>query len=325
MLTELGHTVSGLALDPPKRSLFNLVGNQTRLANDVRCDIRDADCVRAVVQSIRPDIIIHFAAQALVRNSYEYPGETATTNFVGTLNVLEAATTHDALRALLIITTDKVYHPERDKHLFKENAALGGHDIYSASKAAADLLTSAWARSFPGTSTALARGGNVIGGGDFTSDRLFPHIIESLHNDTPIELRYPEAVRPWQHVLDCLDGYLTILEHIQENSSQGTADPWNVGPASDDLASVSYVADLASEIWGRESNWTQLAGPKQSENPWLALDTSKMRDELNWTGLLDLRSSIEWTIDWHRGVYSQQAPLDVSIKQIYDYWDARNA
>lgn len=325
MLTELGHTVSGVALDPPKLSLFNLVENQTRLANDVRCDVRDADAVKAVVARTRPDIMIHLAAQALVRYSYEHPGETATTNFVGTLNVLEAATNHDALEALLIVTTDKVYHPQRVNHLFVENAALGGHDIYSASKAAADLLTSAWTHSFPGTSTAIARGGNVIGGGDFTSDRLFPHIIESLHQDIPIELRYPEAVRPWQHVLDCLDGYLAIIEHIQENPSQGMAERWNVGPASDDLASVSHVADLASEIWGRQSNWTQIAGPKQSENPWLALDTSKLRDELDWTGLLDLHSSIEWTVCWYRAVYSQQSPLNVSIKQIHDYWDARSA
>lgn len=324
LLTELGHRVSGVALDPESVSLFSLARVSARMSHDMRADIRSPLTVTEALAVTKPDFLIHMAAQPLVRESFEDPRLTMETNVMGTLNVLEASGTSDTLQGVLVVTTDKVYRNRGRVAGYVEDEPLGGDDPYSASKAMADLLTHSWVSSFPGPPTAVVRAGNVIGGGDYSKDRLIPDTISALSEGRKVHLRYPRAIRPWQHVLDCLHGYLMVTQHL---ASVGVRDAgaWNVGPAEGGLVTVAQVAELLGSRWGVQDSWVPAGGVHPEEAAVLALDSGRARDELGWHNVLSVTTSVEWAADWHLRVARGEQPLAVTVSQIEAFIPHMNA
>ena len=319
LLTELGHTVSGVALDPTPTSLFAQAHLTQYLSHDIRADIRDAATMTYALKSVRPDVLIHMAAQPLVRESYARPRVTVETNVIGTLNVLEAAGASDSLQAILIVTTDKVYRDAGLSSGYMEKDPLGGEDLYSASKAMADLLTQSWISSFVSPPSAVVRAGNVIGGGDYSKDRLLPDLVNALSRRETVQLRYPSAVRPWQHVLDCLNGYLMVVEHLLNAGESDSCGLWNIGPGEGSLVTVAEVASLVGRQWGSELLWESSDRDDPKETSVLTLDASKANIELGWENQLNFASAIEWTTNWYFKVAQGQDPLEVSLQQIRDF------
>lgn len=313
LLLGRGHQVSGLALDPPDGSLFERANLADHLLNDYRVDIRDAAATASAIQAAAPDVVVHMAAQSLVRESYREPRFTYETNAMGTMNVLEAVRATPSVRAHVVITTDKVYRNVDQEAGYVETDPLGGDDPYSASKAMADLLTQSWIRSFPGCPTAIARGGNVIGGGDVSHERLMPDLVRAYASGQAPLLRFPKAVRPWQHVLDCLNGYLTIADALLGGTGLGQ---WNIGPGRDSFVEVGQVAGLAAELWGGGAHWDRQPGEHPHEANLLALDATKAQAELGWRNRLGFREAVSWTIEWERRVHDGADPLAVTTEQI---------
>jgi CDP-glucose 4,6-dehydratase len=313
LLASRGHQVSGLALDPVEGSLFKRAGIQGQLVHDFRVDIRDADGTAAAVSAAAPDVVVHLAAQSLVRESYRRPRDTYETNAIGTLSVLEAVAATPSVRAHVVVTTDKVYRNNDQEIGYVETDALGGHDPYSASKAMADLLAQSWIHSFPGTPTAIARGGNVIGGGDVSRERLLPDLVAAYACGRAPLLRFPRAVRPWQHVLDCLNGYLTLVDALLAGCGEGQ---WNFGPGRDSFIEVGQVATLAAELWGDGAHWELDDRRHPHEAKLLALDTSKAQRELGWRNRLGFHDALRWTVDWERRVRAGADPLALTREQI---------
>lgn len=316
LLRQLGHEVSGVALDPNEKSLFSMARIQEIHKHDFRRDIRNYALVADSLIESSPDIVMHLAAQPLVRRSYEQPRETVETNVMGTYNVLSAVSQTPSVRALLVATTDKVYRPLPSGSSCREQDALGGEDIYSASKAMADILTFAWGRSFGGPPIAVARAGNVIGGGDYGQDRLLPELMSAFCEERSPELRFPEAVRPWQHVLDCLAGYVAIVEDLLATDDARPPVPWNVGPGEGTYTTVGDLATRAGAAWGSVPGWRVGETPSRAENQWLALNTEKIRAALGWHDKLGLQASIDWTVDWFKQVSSGRDPATVSKEQV---------
>jgi len=297
ILVAQGHAVSGQSLDPIDGSLFELAGLSELLEHDHRIDIRDAAATQAALALAKPDVVIHLAAQPLVRASYEDPQETYSTNVMGTMNVLDAIAHVESIKASLIITTDKVYRNINQLAGYKEDDPLGGDDPYSASKAMADILTQSWVKSFVSPPTAIARAGNVIGGGDVSRDRLIPDLIHAFTNNTPALIRYPQAVRPWQHVLDCLNGYQLLVEQLL---SGGGAGAWNFGPPEASVIPVAEVANLTAEEWGQGATWSSDGNEHPHEAALLTLNSDKSRMELGWKDKLSVQDAIRWTVDWEK-------------------------
>lgn len=313
LLASRGHTVSGIALDPPAGGLYELGDVASVIATDRRLDIRDAEATKAAIRTISPDVVLHLAAQPLVRDSYRDPRTTFDTNVMGTLNVLEGIWSAPSIQAAVIVTTDKVYRNVNRAEGYLEHEPLGGHDPYSSSKAMADLLTQSWVASFPGVPTAIARAGNVIGGGDVSSDRLLPDLIASFAAGQAATIRFPDAVRPWQHVLDCLNGYLALVDALLDGRGTGE---WNLGPGPESFVPVSTIADLAAEQWGGGAGWNRNGGDHPHEAGLLALDASKAHRELGWHNRLPFPSSLEWTVGWHQRVAAGAPPREVTRDQI---------
>jgi CDP-glucose 4,6-dehydratase len=318
MLHRQGHEVSGIALDPEPAALFTIARVAEFLRQDIRQDIRDFAALREALASVEPEVVIHMAAQPLVRASYALPRETVETNVIGTMNLMEAVRTLDSVQAQVIVTTDKVYRNVGQSVGYSESDALGGYDPYSASKASADLIAQSWVSSFDLPPTAIVRAGNVIGGGDVSADRLLPDLLHAFSASVPAVIRYPDAIRPWQHVLDCLTGYLTVSEALLAGSAQGE---WNFGPGDQGLVSVSEVADLAAQAWEASGSveparWesSNLATPHEAHM--LALDVSKATSQLGWRNRLDVRRAIEWTVDWHGRVRSGGDPQSITLDQV---------
>jgi len=320
LLKAKGHDVSGLALDPEPGSLFDSAGVAADLKHDVRQDIREASQTASAIEKIQPDVVIHLAAQPLVRESYREPRQTFETNAIGTLNVVEAAGNTTSVQALLVITTDKVYRNVNRVEGYREDDPLGGDDPYSASKAMADILTQSWIKSFPGPPTAIARAGNVIGGGDVSKDRLLVDLFTHFLEGRPAAIRYPNAVRPWQHVLDCLNGYLVLVEALLGGKGLGE---WNFGPGADSFVPVRTIADLVSSQWGEEAAWLDASATNDlHEANLLALDSTKAHDELNWHNKLSFDESLTWTVDWQKRVtHEGLSPRTVSLQQVADFLD----
>ena len=316
MLREGGHTVSGIALDPLPRSLFERTALQGEFASDERLDIRDAIVVGEALGRIQPDVVIHLAAQPLVRESYRDPRGTLETNVWGTLNVLEAVRSTPSVQACLVVTTDKVYRNDGRLKGYVESDPLGGHDPYSVSKAMADLAAQSVRASFGGPPIAIARAGNVIGGGDIAEDRLVPDLLTALSAGTPARNRNPRAVRPWQHTLDCLSGYLLLVEAMLAGGVEGE---WNFGPDPASIRTVGEVADAVVARWGPPASWEVDAGQHPHEAAVLTLDASKARKELGWHDRLDLDAALAWTIDWAQAVRSGESAVDVSRQQVRDF------
>jgi CDP-glucose 4,6-dehydratase len=241
------------------------------------------------------------------------PDETISTNVTGTMNVLEASRKSDSLLGQIIVTTDKVYRNVAKREGYVESDPLGGDDPYSASKAMADILAQSWARSFEGPPMAIARAGNVIGGGDVSRDRLLPDLMRSFARGETARIRYPEAVRPWQHVLDCLNGYLHLSDALLDGRGAGA---WNFGPPPANVVSVGEVADIAAQLWGADARWEVEGGDHPHEAAFLTLDSTKARTQLGWRDRLDVEQSISWVVEWHQRVLGGEAPRDVTSEQI---------
>lgn len=313
LLTARGHEVVGYALDPPPNGLYETAAVHEVVVADHRADIRDSARLREVVRDAAPDVVLHLAAQPLVRRSYTDPRETFETNVGGTLNVLDALRTEPTARALVVVTTDKVYRNVEQRAGYRESDPLGGHDPYSASKAMADLLTQSWTASFPGVPTAIARAGNVIGGGDISPDRLLPDLLAAFRSGEPALLRYPDAVRPWQHVLDCLRGYLDLADALLEGGGGGA---WNFGPGDESFVPVGRLADLAADLWGGGAGWEGDTGEHAHEAGLLALDATHAELDLGWHNRLPFPMSLAWTVEWERSVGGGASARAESERQI---------
>lgn len=316
LLKRLGHEVSGIALEPEEKSLFNQANVGNFLLNDIRLDIRSQTDFSDAVRRIEPEVAIHLAAQSLVREAYRNPSFTFETNVLGTLNFLKSTEASKSVKCRLVITTDKVYKNKYPQIPFVEEDELGGLDPYSASKAMADIMTQSWIKNISTMPTMIARAGNVIGGGDYSHERLLPSLLDSYSQDKVPVLRYPNAVRPWQHVLDCLDGYLLLLEnaHIKDRSRI-----WNIGPDLKDIKQVKEVADQVAVNLGVNPAWEKDGEAEYAEQDWLVLNSSKIQSELGWKETLNFEAGISWTCDWHTGMRSGKSALELCEKQIEDY------
>jgi len=315
LLTRLGHTVSGMALDPVPGSLYERAQVGDLLRDDLRVDIRDAATTARALSDIAPDVVVHLAAQALVRESYRDPRATYETNVLGTFNVLDAVRGTPSVKAQVIITTDKVYRNDHQIWGYRETDPLGGVDPYSASKAAADLLAQSWiASSGCAVPTAIARAGNVIGGGDVSADRLMVDLVRSFSSGSPVRLRYPDAVRPWQHVLDCLNGYLKLTDALLSGRCAGEA--FNFGPGTEAFVPVGRVAREVAALWGPGSVVSLDDATHPHEAELLALDARKAELRLGWHNRLPFEETLAWTVGWARQVEDGSDPRAVTLAQI---------
>jgi CDP-glucose 4,6-dehydratase len=269
-------------------------------------DVRDLAAVDAAMTAAQPEIVIHMAAQTLVRPSYDDPVATFASNVMGTVHVLDAVRRTPSVRAVVVVTSDKCYHNEEWVWGYREDARLGGRDPYSASKGAAELVVAAYQSSFfsadrhtGGAVVASARAGNVIGGGDWATDRLVPDVVRALLKGEPTLLRNPQATRPWQHVLEPLDGYLTLAERLWIDG-HGVEGGWNFGPSDDSERSVGWIVGQLYERWGADLAWEQDLVNGPPESTFLKVDASKARAYLGWRPKLDLPTTLQWIVDWTR-------------------------
>ncbi|WP_407118303.1 CDP-glucose 4,6-dehydratase [Bradyrhizobium sp. LMG 9283] len=318
LLRHFGASVYGFALPPTHpASLFVTA----RVADDIRhCvgDIRDLGSLRAALTEAEPDVIIHMAAQALVRPSYAEPVETFATNVMGTVHVLEAARHLPSVQAVLIVTSDKCYENDGGQIAFREGDRLGGNDPYSNSKACAELVTHSYRRSFFGAAGAAriasARAGNVFGGGDWARDRLVPDAMQAFIDRQLLRIRNPNSVRPWQHALDPILGYLTLIERLADDAS--FADGWNFGPNAESEQPVRKVVEHLQAVWGDGAGWTSDDGPHPHEAAFLRLDCERARTRLNWTPLLDLRQGLGITVAWYKAQQRGEDMRRTSLEQL---------
>lgn len=320
-LTRMGAHVTGFSLPAESPSLFE----QARigeLVDHIEGDVRDPAAVDAATMRANPEIVFHLAAQPLVRLSYDKPAETFATNVQGTVHVLDACRRVANLKAVVCITSDKCYENREWIWPYRENDPMGGHDPYSASKGAAELVISAYRRSFfqNGAGIASVRAGNVIGGGDWAADRLIPDIIRALIAGEKPLIRSPHSIRPWQHVFEALGGYLMIAEKLWVGH-EWTATGWNFGPADDDTRSVSWIADRICATWGADG-WIDGAegtGAQPHEAKILKLDCAKARSELGWRPTYTLSTAIRCIVEWHKNVAHGAEPRAISLQQLEDY------
>jgi CDP-glucose 4,6-dehydratase len=324
-LADLGARVHGYALAPPTEpNLFEVGTVAQALASDTRADLADLDALTATLERVRPEVVVHLAAQPLVSEGYRDPLGTIATNVTGTANLLEAIRSVDSVRAVVAVASDKVYENPETGHPFSERDPLGGHDPYSASKAAAEIVVASYRSSFFGEGRhpariATARAGNVIGGGDWAADRLVPDCIRAFAAGEPIQLRSPDAVRPWQHVLGPLSGYLLLAARLLGDGGERFARAWNFGPDPADDASVSDVAQRVATLWG--SGAQALRGPdaQQHEAGLLRLDSTLARSELGWAPCWPLQQALEQTVAWYQAWRRGDEMRAVSLEQIADY------
>jgi len=325
-LQQLGANVTGYALQPPTDpSLFAIARVEDGM-HSIIGDIRDLPKLQQAMQSAKPDIVIHMAAQPLVRLSYECPVETYATNVMGTVHLLESIRHTPSVCAVVNITTDKCYENKEWVWGYREHEPMGGYDPYSNSKGCAELVSAAYRSSFfnpeafekHGVALATVRAGNVIGGGDWAKDRLIPDIIAAFEVSKPVLIRNPHATRPWQHVLEPLGGYLTLAEHLY-NEGPEYAEPWNFGPYDEDAKPVSWIVDAMARQWGNGAKWDIEAGEHPHEATYLKLDISKARARLSWHPALRLDEALEKIIDWSQARAQGADMQEYTLKQIQDY------
>jgi CDP-glucose 4,6-dehydratase len=319
-LEQIGAQVFGLALPPDTEpALYSLLQPFARLHARL-ADIRDPAAVAAAVDEARPQIVIHMAAQSLVRRAYRQPVDTFATNVMGTAHLLEAVRGVGGLQAVLVITTDKVYRNDGQGRPFTEDDPLGGADPYSASKAAAEFVVASMARSFfaaEGVAVATARAGNVIGGGDWAEDRLIPDVWRAVRAGAPLPLRYPQATRPWQHVLEPLSGYLIYAERLASGAAVPPA--LNFGPKPDEVLTVAEVAEAMLKAMQSPQGWVRAGGANPKEADTLAIDPSLAMRTLGWRPRLGPAQSVQWTADWYRAVNDGADPRRAAVEQIRRY------
>lgn len=311
-LLEMGAEVIGYSNEiPTKPSIFESAGLMDRI-HYLENTINDLEAVSKAILDAQPDIVLHLAAQPLVRLSYKIPIETYETNVMGTLKVLEAIRHTPTVKSAVFITTDKCYENKEWEFGYREVDPMGGYDPYSSSKGAAELAISSYRNSFfknSDTLIASARAGNVIGGGDWAEDRLIPDLVKGAVNGERVKIRNPLAIRPWQHVLEPLSGYLLLAEKLF-NRETGVAESWNFGPELKDAKNVQWIADLTSELWGNESLWELDGNEHPHEAMFLKLDISKAYQRLKWSPRWDAKQAVTKTIEWYKTFYEWELTKD---------------
>ena len=319
-LCSLGAEVRGYALNPPTSpSLFNEAKIDTIIDSQI-ADIRDQDTLHESMTGFNPDILIHMAAQPLVRYSYDAPIETYEVNVIGTAKVLEVARSCPNLRAIVNITTDKCYENDGRAEGYKENDPMGGYDPYSSSKGCAELVASSYRRSFlqdQGIGIASVRAGNVIGGGDWADDRLIPDILRSFEKNKPVVIRNPKATRPWQHVLEPLSGYLILAQNLYKDQKK-YAEGWNFGPNEKDVQPVDWILDKMISKWPN-SSWELDNNSNPHEAGFLKLDISKAKSKLDWSPVWELSQTLEKIVSWHQAWLNKDDMQTVCLTEIEEY------
>jgi len=327
LLNQLGVEVSGFALDPPTSPSMYELGGIDDVVRSVVGDIRDYDLLQSVLRGIEPDIVIHMAAQPLVKESYRNPIETFSTNVMGTVHLLEACRQTPSVRAIVNVTTDKCYENKEWHWGYRENEPMGGYDPYSSSKGCSELVTSAYRTSYfnavddeqKSIGLASARAGNVIGGGDWASNRLIPDFIRAISKNKKIKIRSPYAIRPWQHVLEPLSGYLELAEKLFIDG-HAYAGAWNFGPEDQDAKNVEWITKMLCEIWGDSAQYEIDKQPHPHETNYLKLDCSKAKAELDWLPRWDIRTALESIVEWNKIFLSGAKMRNVTEKQIQKYF-----
>ena len=319
-LQAMGAAVTGYALAPPTSpSLFE----RARVADGIDShidDVRDADALRACLLAAAPEVVIHMAAQPLVRASYRDPVQTYATNVMGTVHLLEAVRAAPSVRSVVIVTSDKCYENREWIWGYREDEAMGGYDPYSSSKGCAELVASAWRRSFfaDGAGIATARAGNVIGGGDWADERLIPDLLRAFDAEQPVTIRHPHAVRPWQHVLEPLAGYLLLAERLHD-ARDAHVGAWNFGPGEDDARPVQWIVERMVELWGDGAHWRLDAALQPHEAGYLKLDCAKARNALSWRPKWSLDTALQRIVAWHRAERAGADMRAFTLQQIKDY------
>ncbi len=326
-LAALGAEVTGVAdAIPTDPSLFALAGVEA----DVRTawvDVRDGDALAAAVAAARPEVVLHLAAQPLVRRSLEAPQETYAVNVMGTVNLLEAVRRTPGVRAVVVVTSDKCYENRGWEWPYREDEPMGGHDPYASSKGCAELVTAAYRHAFltgkDGPRVASARAGNVVGGGDWSADRLVPDIMRAVLDGRPLAIRNPAATRPWQHVLDALGGYLLLVQARWERPDAATA--WNFGPADDGSRPVRWIVERLAESWPGGVRWSPPAAPQPPEDAYLRVDSSRARARLGWTPRWDLDETLAAIVAWYLALRDGADMRAATLGQIAAYGAGRPA
>lgn len=323
-LQKMGAKVTGYALDPPSSPNLFKVGHIADGMVSLKGDIRDLEQMQRVLGQHRPEIVIHMAAQSLVRCSYQKPIETYSTNVMGTVNLLEAVRHTPGVKAVVVITSDKCYENREWVWSYRENEPMGGHDPYSNSKGCAELVTAAYRQSFfnktreVSTAVASVRAGNVIGGGDWATDRLIPDIIAAIIKKRPVLIRNPKAIRPWQFVLEPLSGYLALAQKLYEHGAD-YAEGWNFGPNEDDAKPVQWIVEQLTGLWGKDAGWVLDESQHSHEALYLKLDCSKSKNRLNWQPRVSLTQALGNIVSWHKAYQKGEDMREFSLRQIVDF------
>ena len=323
-LQHLGTNLMGYSLGPPTSPNLYQLAKVGEEMHSVTGDILDKKTLASAIEDFEPEIVIHMAAQPLVLESYKDPTFTFATNIIGTSNLLEACRFSQSVKSIVNVTTDKCYENKEWLWGYREHDPLGGYDPYSASKACSEIVSNAFRCSFfsansDGPALATARAGNVIGGGDWAKDRLLPDLIRAISNGEPVKIRNASAVRPWQHVLEPLHGYLMLTERLYSDGSP-FAEAWNFGPKDEDTPSVSWIIDELLKYWPQSQSTRETADhPHEAQT--LKLDTSKTRSRLGWKPLLDIEQAIFLTADWHINVGKGNDPKAETLRQILSFSD----
>ncbi len=322
-LSSMGAEVTGYALAPPTSpSLFELAGLDT-VTSSVVGDVRDAEALADALRRAGPEIVFHLAAQPLVRQSYQAPRHTYEVNVMGTVHLLEAVRRADTVRAVVNVTTDKCYENREWPWGYREIDPMGGHDPYSSSKACAELVTAAYRSSFfeaesPRVSIATARAGNVIGGGDWATDRLVPDFFRAVNSGLPVRIRSPHSIRPWQHVLEPLSGYLTLAQRLGL-ADGADAESWNFGPEDVDAKPVEWIVRRLSSQWGDGASYELDIGTHVHEAGYLKLDISKARLRLGWQPRWNLEQALSACVEWQKAWLAREPAIDICLRQIQDF------
>lgn len=323
-LSNMGAKVTGYALSPDTSpNLFSVIRIDELITHSCIGDIRDLSALQSAMTTAKPDIVIHMAAQPLVRYSYRSPVETYATNVMGTVHLLEATRALESIKATVVVTTDKCYENREWVWGYRENEAMGGHDPYSSSKGCAELVVAAYRNSFfsgsdSQNSIATARAGNVIGGGDWSADRLIPDAIRAFESNQAVRIRNPLATRPWQHVLEPLSGYLILAQELYSQRSK-FASSWNFGPQDEGNRSVEGVIDMMIERWGGSAKWEKDGAEQPHEANLLKLDCSKAHQILGWKPKWSLETAIEKIVEWQKSFQTELDMRAFSIAQIEEY------
>jgi len=328
-LEELGAEVTGFALNPPTNpNLFEVAGVAVGMCSVIG-DVRDPQALERAVQDAAPEVVIHMAAQPLVRYSYTHPVETYHTNVMGTVHLLDALRRCASVRAVVSVTSDKCYENREWVWGYRENEAMGGFDPYSNSKGCAELVTAAFRNSyFPPrdysrhkVGVGSGRAGNVIGGGDWALDRLIPDIVRAIVAGEAVRIRSPHAIRPWQHVLEPLSGYLVLAERLYEQGA-AFAEGWNFGPANQDARPVQWIVERLTQLWGEGSRWELDGADHPHEAHYLKLDCSKARMSLGWRPRWDLEKTLARIVEWHKAHVAGGDMREITLGQIRDYMNS---